>query len=260
MSALTLPKRTPADRCSFWCATLIFTMQQYITIFTDGASKGNPGKGGYGAVISDGETVIELGAYNECTTNNEMELQAVVEALKALDSTTKQVAIYTDSKYVVEGATGWVFGWLKNNWQTKAKTDVLNKALWQELLPLLNTYEIEWHKVPGHVGIVGNERADTIASGFAQKGTFTLYNGLLSDYGYDISDTSYDVAKAKARSDARKRQSQKAYSYVSMLDGVVQTHQTWSECEARVKGKKGTRFKKSLDAGNEAEIIKDFGG
>ncbi len=235
-------------------------MKKSITVFTDGASKGNPGRGGFGVVITDGETVTELGAYHERTTNNEMELKAVVEALKMIDQEDASVVIYTDSKYVVEGATGWVFGWLKNGWQTKAKTDVLNKELWQELLPLLKNNEIEWHKVPGHVGIAGNERADTIASDFAEKGTFDLYQGSVSAYGLDVTDTSYDETKAKARSDARKRSAQKAYSYVSALDGVVMTHQTWGECEQRVKGKKGARFKKSLDAGNEREIREEFGG
>lgn len=233
-------------------------MDNNLTIFTDGAAKGNPGPGGFGVVITDGATVTELGAHKERTTNNEMELTAVVEALKAVVQSGASVAIYTDSKYVVEGAKGWVFGWVKNGWQTKTKTAVLNKKLWQELLPLLGKIKIEWHKVPGHVGIVGNERADTIASTFAEKGEFDLYYGPLKDYGFDISDTSYDEAKAQERSAARKRQAQKAYSYVSLVDGVVQTHKTWSECEARVKGKKGVRFKKSLDAQNEQEIIKDF--
>ena len=234
-------------------------MKQTITIFTDGASKGNPGRGGYGAVITDGKTVTELGGHSARTTNNEMELKAVVEALKVIDHKNTSVAIYTDSKYVVEGAKGWVFGWLKNGWQTKTKTDVLNKELWQELIPLLQKHDIEWHKVPGHVGIAGNERADTIASTFAEKGTFELYTGPASSYPLDISDTTYDEAKATARSDARKRSSQKAYSYVSLVDGVVKTHQTWSECEARVKGKKAARYKKSLDAKNEKEILKEFG-
>lgn len=235
-------------------------MDTSITIFTDGAAKGNPGRGGYGVVITDGETVTELGAHKALTTNNEMELQAVVAALSAVLDRDLPVAIYTDSKYVVEGATGWVFGWVKNGWQTKAKTEVANKALWQALLPLLNKVTIEWHKVPGHVGIIGNERADTIASDLADKGSFALYSGPVAGYGYDISDTSYDERKAKDRSDARKRSNQKAYSYVSAVAGVVQVHQTWSECEARVKGKSDTRFKKSLDARNEAEIIKEFGG
>jgi viroplasmin and RNaseH domain-containing protein len=166
--------------------------------------------------------------------------------------------IYTDSKYVVEGTNGWMFGWLKNGWQTKAGTGVINKELWQELLPLLKQVQIEWHKVPGHVGIIGNERADTIASDFAATGKYNLYSGSQKEYGFDLSDTSFDETKAKERSDARKRQTQKAFSYVSLLDGVVQTHKTWGECESRVKGKRGTRFKKSLDANNEKAIITDF--
>lgn len=234
-------------------------MKDKITIFTDGAAKGNPGKGGYGVVISYKDRVVELGGYKALTTNNEMELKAIVEALKAVEEGSS-VAIYTDSKYAVEGAKGWIFGWLKNGWMTKANTEVANKALWQELLPLLKKVEIEWHKVPGHVGIAGNERVDTIASDFASKGTFDLYNGPKSAYGIDIEDTSYDESKAEERSDARKRQNLKAYSYVSAVDGVVMVHQSWAECEARVKGKKGTRFKKSLDAENEKEIIKEFGG
>jgi ribonuclease HI len=235
-------------------------MKDNILIFTDGAAKGNPGKGGYGVVISHGGTVLEKGGFKERTTNNEMELKAVVEALKEVTGKKVPVEIYTDSKYVVEGAKGWVFGWAKNNWQTMAKTDVLNKELWKELLPLLGKVEIIWHKVPGHVGIIGNERADTIASTFATNGNFELYSGPLKGYGLNIHDTSYDEEKAQERSDARKRQALKAYSYVSMVDGVVMIHKTWAECEARVKGKKGVRFKKSLDAENENEIVKEFGG
>lgn len=234
-------------------------MKKKITIFTDGAAKGNPGRGGYGVVISYGDTILELGAYKEHTTNNEMELKAVVEALKEVVNKEVPVAIYTDSKYVVEGAKGWVFGWARNDWQTKAKTGVLNKELWQELLPLLNKVEIDWHKVPGHVGIIGNERADTIASDFAEKGSVVLYQGSKKEYGFDIDDTSYDETKAKERSSARKRSAQKAHSYISMVDNVIQTHKTWSECEGRVSGKKGAKFKKSLDANDEKTIIKDFG-
>lgn len=235
-------------------------MEQKIQIFSDGASKGNPGRGGYGAVIAREQTVTEVGGFKERTTNNEMELRAVIEALKLVQDSDTTCEIYTDSKYVVEGSTGWVFGWLKNGWKTKADSDVLNKELWQELLPLLQKTKIEWNRVPGHVGIIGNERADTIASDFAANGTFDLYTGSKQEYGFDISDTSYDKEKAAARSASKKRSSQKAYSYISMVDGVVQTHQTWGECEKRVKGKSGTRFKKSLDAGNEKEIIKEFGG
>lgn len=233
-------------------------MSSLITIFTDGASKGNPGRGGFGVVIDDGKSVTELGAYKERTTNNEMELMAVVEALTTVKDKQTPVAIYTDSKYVVEGAKGWVFGWLKNGWKTKANTDVANKELWQKLVPLLTQVEIVWYKVPGHVGIVGNERADTIASTFAEKGMFDLYHGSRSGYGYDISNVDYDETKKQDRSDARKRQAQKAYSYISMIGGVVEIHSTWTDCEKRVTGQKGTRFKKSLSADDEKAVIADF--
>ena len=229
-------------------------MTATITIFTDGAAKGNPGRGGYGVVITDGKTVTELGGHKARTTNNEMELTAVVEALKQVTGTTATVHIYTDSKYVVEGATGWVYGWAQNGWQTKAKTDVANKELWQALLPLLKSVTIEWHKVPGHVGIVGNERVDEIASTMAEKGTYPLYTGPVKDYGHDLSDTSYDDTKKQDRSDARKRQAQKAYSYISKVDGVVKIHATWVECEARVKGVKGARFQKTLSRADEQTV------
>ena len=235
-------------------------MTERALIFTDGAAKGNPGKGGYGVVIAHPGTITELGGHKGLTTNNEMELKAVVEALKLVAPKRIPVALYTDSKYVVEGATGWVFGWVKNGWKTKSETDVLNKDLWQELLPLLGQVDVEWHKIPGHSGLAGNERVDTIASTFAEKGTYELYIGFETGYEHDIHNTSYDEKKAEERSEARKRQAQKAYSYVSALDGVVLVHQTWAECEARVKGQKGARFKKSLDAENECEIVREFGG
>jgi ribonuclease HI len=241
------------------CYTFL-NMKDRTIIFTDGAAKGNPGRGGFGVVISHNGTITEKGGFKEYTTNNEMELKAVVEALKEIAPKKVPIDIYTDSKYVVEGAKGWVFGWAHNGWVTKAKTDVLNKELWQELLPLLRKVEITWHKIPGHSGLAGNERADVIASTFAEKGTFDLYEGVVASYSHDIHNTSYDEGKAQDRSDARKRQSQKAYSYISALDGVVLIHSTWAECEARVKGKKGARFKKSLDKAEEGEIVREFGG
>lgn len=96
-------------------------MAESIQIFTDGASKGNPGRGGYGAVIARDTTIIELGGFKERTTNNEMELRAVVEALKAIQDTDATVAIYTDSKYVVEGANGWIFGWIKKRLENQSR-------------------------------------------------------------------------------------------------------------------------------------------
>jgi ribonuclease HI len=227
-------------------------------IFTDGAAKGNPGPGGYGAVISYGETVVELGEGKSVTTNNEMELRAVVAALRSLPKEVRTAAVYTDSKYVVEGATGWVFGWMKNGWKTKTGSEVLHKEIWQELVSLLSTVKVDWHKVPGHVGIIGNERADTIASDLGMGKAVDLYTGPRSGYSYEIENVSYDTEKEAARSAARKRQSAKAYSYISAVDGEVMVHQTWQECEARVKGKQGVRYKKALSAAEEKEIVTEF--
>lgn len=228
-----------------------------ITIFTDGAAKGNPGPGGYGAVLLFGDSVLEIGEAKSLTTNNEMELRAVVEALKQVPQDAGPVTVYTDSKYVVEGATGWTFGWMKNGWKTKTGTDVLHKGLWQELVDLLKTTNVEWYKIPGHSGLVGNERADKIASDLGEHKTVSLFTGPRTAYGYDIENVEYDKEKAAERSAARKRQALKAYSYVSVVEGVVETHQTWTECEARVKGKKA-RFKKAVSPAEEKEIIRDF--
>ena len=228
-----------------------------ITIFTDGAAKGNPGPGGYGAVISDGNKVREIGGELEKTTNNETELKAVVEAIKEVKEESADIHIYTDSKYVVEGATGWIFGWMKNGWKTKQGTDVLNKKLWQELVTLLQSTTIEWHKIPGHSGLIGNERADAIASTYGEKKPVSLFDGPQSEYPYDIENITFDTSKAAARSETRKRQAMKAYSYVSEINGDVQTHKTWKECEARVKGKKA-RFKKAISAEEERSIIAAF--
>jgi ribonuclease HI len=229
-----------------------------VKIFTDGAAKGNPGPGGYGAVLLLQDKVVEIGAGKKLTTNNEMELRAVVEALKNVPETKVVVEVYTDSKYVVEGATGWIFGWIKNGWKTKTGSEVSHQELWQELISLLKKVKVDWHKVPGHVGIVGNERADTIASDFGAGKKVILYKGLRVGYQYEIENVDYDKQKAVERSEARKRQALKAYSYVSKVEGVIKTHQTWTECEARVKGMKGVRFKKATSAAEEKQIIADF--
>lgn len=229
-----------------------------VTIFTDGAAKGNPGPGGYGAVISYGDRIVELGESKILTTNNEMELRAVVVALRSLPQEVSVVDLYTDSKYVVEGATRWVFGWIKNGWKTKTGNVVLHKETWEELFSLLSRIKIKWHKVPGHVGIAGNERADAIASDFGAGKSVKLYSGPRIKYQHEIENVSYNTEKELTRSLARKRQSTKAHSYVSAVNGIVKVHQTWQECEDRVKGKKGARYKKALDIVEQKQIVAEF--
>lgn len=222
-----------------------------ITIFTDGGSIGNPGPGGWGAIVADkGEgKVVELGGRDENTTNNRMEMTAIIEALSKAPGGA--IDIYSDSKYVIQGITQWIFGWQKNDWKTKSKTDVLNKDLWQKLVEVSSSKDIEWHHVEGHAGVPANERVDEIANSLARGKSVSLFNGDLSDYSVDLS-------KTKGSQEAKTRKSNgKAYSYISMVDGKVEKHKTWTECEARVKGKQA-RFKKTFSKEDEEEIIKSW--
>ena len=134
-----------------------------VEIFTDGACKGNPGPGGWGAVLRMGGHEKELSGHAPATTNNRMELSAVIEALNALNSPC-EVALHTDSKYVIDGITKWIFGWQKNGWKNAAKQPVVNIDLWQALLIAAKPHKISWRWVKGHSGHPENERADKLAS------------------------------------------------------------------------------------------------
>ncbi len=238
-----------------------------LVIFTDGSSLGNPGPGGYGCVVvfQQLDEVVELGGNKPRTTNNEMELSAVIAGLSHSIFNTADVDIFTDSSYVINGITKWIFGWESNGWKTKVKEDVANKSLWQTLAGLVREREqkskINWHLVPGHVGVIGNERCDEICTGFASGKPPKLFRGKLSDYARDHRDIltiKIDESLKKDKSNKKSRSGLKAYSYLSLVDGVAMKHTTWAETEARVKGKKA-KFKKSLDANDEKNILADWG-
>ncbi len=135
----------------------------WLDVFTDGACKGNPGPGGWGALLRWGQTERELCGGEPDTTNNRMELTAVIRALQALTRPTK-ARIFTDSTYVMKGITEWIHGWKKNGWRTKAKDEVKNADLWVVLDALTVTHTLEWRWVKGHAGHSGNERADQLAN------------------------------------------------------------------------------------------------
>ncbi len=140
-----------------------------IKIYTDGACSGNPGPGGWGAVLEYGEHIKELSGGEKDTTNNKMELTAVIQALSALKEPCK-VTLTTDSKYVCDSVTkGWVYSWQKNNWRKADKKPALNIELWQQLLPLLEEHQVEFVWVKGHAGHPQNERCDTLAVAQSEK-------------------------------------------------------------------------------------------
>ncbi|ODN43498.1 ribonuclease HI [Piscirickettsia litoralis] len=134
-----------------------------IDIYTDGGCRGNPGPGGWGAVIVNNQSETELSGFEDHTTNNRMELTAAIKALEALPSGT-QARLTTDSNYVKQGINQWVHNWKKNGWKTSQKKDVLNKDLWQQLDQLNENLNIEWHWVKGHSGHPYNERCDELAN------------------------------------------------------------------------------------------------
>ncbi|MFA5934409.1 MAG: ribonuclease HI [Candidatus Paceibacterota bacterium] len=230
-------------------------MNNKTIIFTDGSSRGNPGPGGWGAIVatSDGK-VKELGGGEKHTTNNRMELMGAISALSILDN-NDSIILNTDSSYVINGITKWVYGWQKNGWKNSMKEDVVNRDLWEKLIEVSKDKDIKWNYVGGHVGIPGNERCDEIATMFADGKRIELFHGKKTDYEVDLLNTAGDGEKKKTK----KKSGATAYSYLSLVEGKLQKHKTWPECEKRVKGVKGNvKFKKSVSEEDEKEIMREW--
>ena len=139
-----------------------------VVIFTDGACRGNPGPGGWGALLRFGDRELELSGGETPTTNNRMELRAAIEALNALKKPCR-VELHTDSNYVKDGITRWIHGWRRNGWRTADKKPVKNAELWQALLDAVEPHRVDWHWVKGHSGHPENDRVDALACAEADK-------------------------------------------------------------------------------------------
>jgi len=135
----------------------------HVIIHTDGACKGNPGPGGWGAILQFGDRTKEMSGGEPLTTNNRMELTAAIMALEALTRPC-QIDLHTDSKYVMDGITGWIHGWKARGWKTADKKPVKNDDLWKRLDVARARHEVKWHWVKGHAGHALNERADQLAN------------------------------------------------------------------------------------------------
>ncbi len=150
-----------------------------VEIFTDGACKGNPGPGGWGAVIRSGEREKEISGGEALTTNNRMELLAAIRALEALTRPC-EVILHTDSVYVRDGITKWIHGWRRNGWRTADRKPVKNAELWQELVEAAARHKVDWRWVKGHSGHPENDRADALACAEAMRLAGTIRNGTKS--------------------------------------------------------------------------------
>ena len=234
-----------------------------IVVFTDGAAKGNPGPGGWGAiVVTPDEHVTELGGGSPHTTNNKMELGGVIAALRHVAGQPGPVVIYTGSTYVIQGITEWVWGWRKRGWKTAQGTDVLNRELWEELSSLTGARPrggLDWRWVRGHVGTPGNERCDEIAVAFASQRPPELYDGPFGGYLLPILQLPDDTALPKRRAASGATAKVAAHSYLSVVNGIPMRHGTWAECERRVKGQSGAKFKKAASAADETAILRGWG-
>lgn len=254
-----------------------------VIAFTDGAARNNPGKGGWGTVViypkSTGELYVdELGGAELHTTNNRMEITAFKAALEHMtdfypkDSEKKVFTIYTDSTYVKNSFTQWIEGWANNNWVTKGKTEVINADLWSGVHDLKNKlskqFQFDIKLLKGHQGIPGNERCDVIATTFADGEPTELYKGYLTTYpvtdilniesGNHVDNHGDKHGNNPGNTMGKKKSSSKGKTpmgYVSVVNGVVAKHVTWADCEKRVKGAKGAKFKKYFSESDLKETL-----
>ena len=234
-----------------------------IVIFTDGACSGNPGPGGWACVIALPEgRVFELAGRSEATTNNRMEMSAVISGLRATAAAAGPVLVNTDSAYIVDGITKWITGWKRRGWTTAADEPVKNEDLWRELDALAAARGkggVEWRWVRGHDGHDANERCDELAVALTHRSPVRLYDGPLLGYPYGSLLPSEPQPRPERSSRRGPRSEGGPVFYLSLLEGRLERHGAWKECEARVKGRSGVKFKKVRSAEEARAVLKSWG-
>ena len=243
--------------------------EKRIIIYGDGACSGNPGPGGWGSIVITKAHVEELAGTSPSTTNNRMEMAAICNALSWCASNISkndlgEIWIFTDSVYLIRGITQWIFGWKKRGWKTADNGEVSNQDLWQELERVITTLKklnadinIKWNFVKGHAGDPGNERCDEIAVAGSKRSYIDLYQGPPVSYLFDTTI----LPEIKELPDMKKKSGPsepKIVWYISYVAGVLTKHQTWTECEALVKGR-AAKFKKVSSQDEEDQIRKSWG-
>ncbi len=236
-----------------------------ILIYCDGACSGNPGPGGWGAIVGVSQKqVIELGGFQPQTTNNQMELQGAIESIRSVEDHAGSIMMLTDSVYVIRGITQWAYGWQKRGWLTAEGKAVSNREYWEELIEIVakrkkrfSADKIYWNFVRGHIGIKGNERCDEIAVEFSHRKYPELYAGPSAHYFFDF----FKLPNLESLPQMKGQKSEKkvALSYLSLVGTLVMRHANWSECERRVKGQSGAKFKKAMSVEDESQILESWG-
>lgn len=231
-------------------------------LYSDGACSGNPGPGGWGYVLADSQRnlVTEGGGFEPGTTNNRMEMTAVIRGLKlARAQGLASLLVLSDSTYVIRGYTQWRHGWKKRGWKTQEGQDVSNQDLWQELDQAGYGMKLEWRYVRGHQGTPGNERVDQIAVAFSQREHVQLYSGISPEnYLFDVSVLPEGEALPEMNRQKTASASKSAF-YVSFVNGVLTRHADWASCERTVKGQSKALYKKVSSEQELQEILKKWG-
>ncbi|MBP6904579.1 MAG: ribonuclease HI [Candidatus Pacebacteria bacterium] len=232
-------------------------MKNEITLYTDGASRGNPGPGGWGAIIIGPKNAVELAGAKKPATNNQMELEAVIQGLRYIQeqSGDATVALHADSRYVLNGIEKWLDGWVRKGWVTMAKKPVENKGQWEELLALRDHFgkKLKLVKVDGHSGHLYNDRCDELAVMAALNKNPHLFEGAIVEYDRYLKENP-PISEKKSPSKAKTGP---AYSYVSLVGGSVYADKDWATCEKRVKGKTA-KYKKVFSKAEETDLIQDY--
>ncbi len=242
--------------------------QKYHHIYTDGACSGNPGPGGWAAVIVSGGNISEIGGGERHTTNNRMELTGVMQGLISLHGQSGPVIIHTDSTYVMNGASKWIHGWKRNGWKKKDGGEVLNADLWQSLAAQLHP-GIDWRLVKGHAGHYFNERCDSIAVAFSTGQMPDLTScpiASLADADLIARTIAADLetphaSRAAKSAPPKKTANTPIYSkkkYIYVLSGQVYRFDDWDSCKAFTSGKPG--YPKAVQSPeDERDYLRRFG-
>ncbi len=250
---------------------LEYESQKDFLIYSDGACSGNPGPGGWGAILIFQDEVRELSGRENSTTNNRMEMTGAISALDLIVQMegskpggklkNSNIFLFTDSSYIINGIDKWVWGWIKNNWRNKEGAEVLNADLWKLLYKLTHIElkaRVNYRYVRGHRGHAGNERCDEMAVSESKFRSPIHYIGNIGEYSFEVIPPPPFEAVPQFSSNIGAKKAP-PFGYISLVDGVFRRHKDWSSCERLVKGRAGAKFKKAQSAEDEAGIVKSWG-